>query len=131
MPEPEPGGEEAPREPRAVAVKSLRPGIERAFERDLEFCYWLAEWVERTQPKLRRFRPIEAVRVFEATVRLEMDLRMEGAAASELAENFAGDEPYNVPVIDWRRSSRRVLTMSRVAGTIGRASGRGGGWQKG
>src|SRR3546814_4923135 len=74
MPEPEPGGEEAPREPRAVAVKILRPGIERAFERDLEFFYWLAEWVERTQPKLRRFRPIEAVRVFEATVLLRSEV---------------------------------------------------------
>src|SRR3546814_15957172 len=45
-----------------------------------------------------------------------MDLRMEGAAASELAENFADDTTYNVPAIDWRRSSRRVLTMSRVSG---------------
>jgi ubiquinone biosynthesis protein len=103
-------------EPRKVAVKILRPGIEKAFERDLEFFYWLAGWVERAQPKLRRFRPVEAVRVFEDTVRLEMDLRMEGAAASELAENFAGDDTYNVPEIDWRRSSRRVLTMSRVKG---------------
>ena len=108
-------GETAPA-PRPVAVKILRPGIEKAFERDLEFFYWLAEWVERAQPKLRRFRPVEAVGVFEETVRLEMDLRMEGAAASELAENFAGDETYNVPAIDWRRSSRRVLTMSRVSG---------------
>lgn len=110
------GPEESPQAPRPVAVKILRPGIEKAFERDLEFFYWLAEWVERAQPKLRRFRPLEAVRVFEETVRLEMDLRMEGAAASELAENFADDATYNVPVIDWRRSSRRVLTMSRVAG---------------
>lgn len=102
--------------PRPVAVKILRPGIEKAFERDLELFYWLAEWVERVQPKLRRFRPVEAVGVFEETVRLEMDLRMEGAAASELAENFADDETYNVPEIDWRRSSRRVLTMSRVSG---------------
>src|SRR3546814_21199344 len=47
---------------------------------------------------------------------LEMDLRMEGAAASELAENFADDTTYNVPAIAWRRSSRRVLTMSRVYG---------------
>src|SRR3546814_5119225 len=97
MPDPEPGGEEAPREPRAVAVKILRPGIERAFERDLEFFYWLAEWVERTQPKLRRFRPIEAVRVFEATVRLEMDLRMGGADASERDENVAGRATYTLP----------------------------------
>jgi len=116
MPEPMPGAEESGAEPHPVAVKILRPGIERAFDRDLEFFYWLAEWVERTQPKLRRFRPVEAVRVFETTVRLEMDLRMEGAAASELAENFAGDPTYNVPAIDWRRSSRRVLTMSRVSG---------------
>jgi len=103
-------------EPRKVAVKVLRPGIEKAFERDLEFFYWVAEWIERTQPRFRRFRPAEAVRVFEETVRLEMDLRMEGAAASELAENFAGDDTYNVPEIDWRRTSRRVLTMSRVSG---------------
>jgi ubiquinone biosynthesis protein len=104
------------RAPRPVAVKILRPGIEKAFERDLEFFYWLAEWVERAQPRLRRLRPVEAVGVFENTVRLEMDLRMEGAAASELAENFADDPTYNVPAIDWQRSSRRVLTMSRVAG---------------
>ncbi len=105
-----------PPEPKKVAVKILRPGIEKAFDRDLELFYWVAELVERTQPKLRRFRPVEAVRVFEDTVRLEMDLRMEGAAASELAENFADDPTYNVPDIDWRRSSRRVLTMSRVSG---------------
>src|SRR3546814_7865072 len=75
MPEPGEGAEATASEPRPVAVKILRPGIERAFDRDLEFLYWLAEWVERAQPKLRRFRPVEAVRVFETTVRLEMDLR--------------------------------------------------------
>ncbi len=97
-------------------MKILRPGIEKALERDLEFLYWVAEWALRAQPKLQRFKPVDVVRVFEATVRLEMDLRMEGAAASELAENFRDDETYSVPAIDWQRSSRRVLTMSRVSG---------------
>src|SRR3546814_5889750 len=59
MPEPGEGAEATASEPRPVAVKLLRPGIERAFDRDLEFLYWLAEWVERAQPKLRRFRPVE------------------------------------------------------------------------
>ena len=72
-----------------VAVKVLRPGVEAVFASDLELFYWLAELVERTQPKLRRFRPLAAVRLFESVVRIEMDLRMEAAAASELAENFA------------------------------------------
>ncbi len=99
-----------------VAVKVLRPGIERAFERDLELLYWLAGLVERTQPRLRRFKPVASVRQFEDMVRIEMDLRMEAAAASELADNFAEDPSYHTPPIDWQRTSRRVLTMGRVGG---------------
>jgi ubiquinone biosynthesis protein len=99
-----------------VAIKVLRPGIERAFERDLELLYWVAGLVERTQPRLRRFKPVESVRMFEAMVRIEMDLRMEAAAAAELAENFAEDPSYHVPPVDWQRTSRRVLTMGRIGG---------------
>jgi ubiquinone biosynthesis protein len=99
-----------------VAVKVLRPGIERAFARDLELFYALAALAERAQPKLRRFKPVEVVGVFEATVRIEMNLRMEAAAAAELAENFAGDASYWVPQVDWKRSSRRVLTASQLTG---------------
>ena len=39
-----------------VAVKILRPGVERALERDLELFYWLAELAERTLPSWRRLR---------------------------------------------------------------------------
>ena len=102
---------------REVAVKVLRPGVEQAFARDLELLYTVADLVERTQPKLRRFKPREVVGVFETTVRLEMDLRMEAAAASELGANFAGDPDYHVPAVDWQRTSRRVLTLERVDGT--------------
>ncbi len=109
-----PGTDGAPGQ--EVAVKILRPGIERAFERDLELLFWLAGAIERTQPRLRRFKPVEAVRLFGETVRIEMDLRMEGAAASELADNFSGDPSYRTPPIDWQRTSRRVLTMGRVGG---------------
>ncbi|SME94006.1 2-octaprenylphenol hydroxylase [Tistlia consotensis] len=103
-------------EPRAVAVKVLRPGIERAFERDLNLFYWLARLAERAQPRLRRLKPVELVDLFAETVRCEMDLRLEAAAASELASNFAGDDSYVVPEVDWERTGRRVLTMSRVSG---------------
>src|SRR5262249_17286511 len=69
---------------RDVAVKVLRPGIELAFERDLDLLYWIAELVERTQPRFRRLKPVDSVRAFADVVRVEMDLRMEGAAAQEL-----------------------------------------------
>jgi ubiquinone biosynthesis protein len=103
-------------EGRAVAVKVLRPGIERGFERDLDLFYWLAGLVERAQPSLRRLKPLELVRLFEEQVRFEMNLTMEAAAAHELAENFADDPTYNVPPVDWMRTSRRVLTAGRIDG---------------
>ena len=73
---------------REVAVKVLRPGIARAFARDLELFLWLAQLIERTQPALRRLKPVEVVKTFAESVQLEMDLRFEAAAASELAEKF-------------------------------------------
>jgi ubiquinone biosynthesis protein len=101
---------------REVAVKVLRPGIERAFERDLDLFYWMAELVERTQPRFRRLKPVDSVRAFADVVRVEMDLRMEAAAAEELGENFADDPGYRAPAIDWDRTAQRVLTLERVDG---------------
>ena len=101
---------------RPVAVKILRPGVERAFARDLDLFLWLARLVERARPDRRRWRLVESVRTFADMVAVEMDLALEGAAASELADNFAGDSTVRVPAVDWRRTARRVLTTERVAG---------------
>jgi ubiquinone biosynthesis protein len=101
---------------REVAVKILRPGIEAAFARDLDLFYWMAELVERTQPRFRRLRPVESVKAFADVVRVEMDLRMEAAAAEELGENFRDDPSYRTPVVDWDRTAQRVMTQERVDG---------------
>jgi ubiquinone biosynthesis protein len=101
---------------REVAVKVLRPGIERAFERDIALFFWLAEWAEFAMPRLRRLRPVEVVETFARVSRLEMDLRMEAAAASELAQNFKGDTTFLIPQVDWDRTARRVLTLERIHG---------------
>jgi len=103
-------------EGRDVAVKVLRPGIVEAFSRDLDLFLWLARLSERLQPLLRRLKPTEVVEMLAEVVRFEMDLRFEAAAASELAENFAGDPDFRVPRVDWRRTGRRVLTLERISG---------------
>lgn len=100
-----------------VAVKVLRPGIEARFRQDIELFLWLARLVERTRPALRRLRPLEVVRTFEASVNIEMDLRLEAAAASELRENTENDTGFRVPKIDWVRTGRRVMTLERIEGT--------------
>ena len=102
---------------RPVAVKVLRPDVEIAIERELQFFGWLAETVERLLPHLRRLRPVDTVAVHSMWTRRELDLRLEAAAAAEFAQNCAKDEGFRVPFVDWERTSRRVLTLERVSGT--------------
>jgi len=99
-----------------VAVKVLRPCIEVRFQQDLEVFLWLAQLIERTRPALRRLRPIEVIQTFEASVKIEMDLRLEAAAASELRDNTEHDSGFRVPKIDWVRTGRRVMTLERIEG---------------
>jgi ubiquinone biosynthesis protein len=103
-------------EGREVAVKVLRPGIEAAFDRDLDLFFWIGERVEMHIPALRRLRLVESVAILADAVGREMDLRFEAAAAAELAENFTGDPGFHIPVVDWMRTGKRVLTTQRVSG---------------
>jgi len=102
--------------PRAVAVKVLRPGIEKEFARDLSALGLFARVAERVSKEARRLRPVAVVEALAVSVALELDLRMEGAAASELAERTKGDTDFRVPAIDWNRTSERVLTTEWIRG---------------
>lgn len=99
-----------------VAVKVLRPGIERAFQRDIDTFYFAARMIEALSPASRRLRPMETVAHFEGVVRGELDLRLESASAAEFAANTAEDPHFDVPSVYWAHSARRVMTLSWVDG---------------
>lgn len=101
---------------RAVAVKILRPGIEKRFRSDLDSFYFAARQIERFSPASRRLRPIAVVDTLAEWTRLEMDLRLEAAAMSEMAENIAraGDKGFRIPKVDWTRTAARVMTTEWV-----------------
>ncbi|MEM8788657.1 MAG: 2-polyprenylphenol 6-hydroxylase [Pseudomonadota bacterium] len=101
---------------RIVAVKVLRPGIERAFLRDVDAFYLAARMVEILAPKSRRLKPTAVIRHFESVVLGELDLRMEASAASEFRANTAKDEGFSVPEVVWDLSARRVMTLAWVEG---------------
>ena len=103
-------------EGRKVAVKVLRPGVDRAFEKDLDTFRWFADVLERTQPATRRLRPRAVIDTLAQTVAMEMDLRYEAAAASELKENMESNPFFDVPLILWTYTARRVLTLEQVDG---------------
>ena len=100
-----------------VAVKVLRPGIERRFRVDLDAFYFAARNAERFSSEARRLRLIEVANTLDRSVRLEMDFRLEAAALSEMGENTREDADFRVPGIDWDRTARDVLTLEWIDGT--------------
>ena len=99
-----------------VAIKVLRPGIERAFRRDIDAFYFAARMVEVLAPGARRLRPTDVIAHFEGVVMGELDLRLEAASASEFAANTDGDDGFRLPSVHWHLSSRRVMTMEWADG---------------
>jgi len=101
---------------KAVAVKVLRPGIRQRFRRDLDTFYAGARAVERLDPASRRLRPVAVVDTLARSVTIEMDLRLEAAALSEMAEATAGDTGFRVPKVEWELTARDVLTLEWIEG---------------
>ncbi|OUS05724.1 2-polyprenylphenol 6-hydroxylase [Rhodobacterales bacterium 52_120_T64] len=99
-----------------VAVKVLRPGIERAFRKDVDAFFLAASIIEFIAPFSRRLRPRAVIEHFAGVVDGELDLRMEASAADEFAANTKDDDGFRVPALIWELSSRRVLTTEWVEG---------------
>ncbi len=102
---------------RDVAVKILRPGVERRFRRDLSDMFFVARLAERASSEARRLRVVNVVETLARSVKMEMDFRLEAAAASEFAENVADDPDFIVPKVDWDRTAKEVLTTEWIVGT--------------
>ncbi len=101
-------------EQRTLAVKVLRPGIERRFKTDLDSFTFVARYAEAISAEARRLRLVEVVDTLRRSVALEMDLRFEAAALSEMAENTRNDPDFRVPAVDWDRTARDVLTLEWI-----------------
>ena len=100
-----------------VAVKVLRPGVERRFRVDLDAFTFAARHAESLSAEARRLRLIETVGTLRRSVAIEMDLRLEAAALSEMAENTKADPDFRVPAVDWDRTAKDVLTLEWIDGT--------------
>lgn len=99
-----------------VAVKVLRPGILRAFRKDLDAFYFAASAIEFLSPASRRLHPTEVIKHFDSVVMGELDLRLEAASAAEFAANTEEDKGFLVPRPHWDLSGRSVMTLGWAEG---------------
>ena len=99
-----------------VAIKILRPNIEKLFNEELDALMLFAYIVESSFTKAKRLKLIEVVHLLREITNIEMDLRFEAAAANELYENTKNDKGFNVPKIYWNYTTKKVLTLDKVNG---------------
>ncbi|TAK42910.1 MAG: ubiquinone biosynthesis regulatory protein kinase UbiB [Betaproteobacteria bacterium] len=100
-----------------VAVKVLRPGVERAISRDVLLLETAAGLMERLWAEGRRLKPREVVAEFSRHLEEELDLLREAANASQLRRNFEQSPLLAVPFVHWDFCTQRVMVMERMRGT--------------
>lgn len=102
---------------RDVAVKVLRPGVERLVSRDIASARRILGWVERwfPNPHVRGFRA--AVEEFALRVQEEMDFRLEAANAEEFRLSFARSPGVRIPEVMPEMVRQRVLVLEYLEGT--------------
>jgi ubiquinone biosynthesis protein len=60
---------------------------------------------------------VKFIETLKAAAAIELDLRLEAAAASALREDLAGHAAVRVPAVDWALTSRRVMTLEWIDAT--------------
>jgi ubiquinone biosynthesis protein len=99
-----------------VAVKILRPNIVRQYEQNLqllEYCFKICNFL---LAKAKRLKLLEVIELFKKSMRSELNLRLEAAAASRIRQNFAKDDSLYIPEIFWQLTSEEILTLEWVEG---------------
>ena len=101
---------------RKVAIKILRPDIEKLFNEELDALMLLAYIIQSFARKTKRLKLVEIIQLLREITNIEMDLRFEAAAANELYENTKNDIGFEVPKIYWNQTSKKILCLDRIEG---------------
>jgi predicted unusual protein kinase regulating ubiquinone biosynthesis (AarF/ABC1/UbiB family) len=100
-----------------VAVKVLRPGVERQVEADVAAARRILRWLDRWWGHPHIKRELTALAAFEQRVREEVNFEQEAAYAAAIRQNFAGNSRVVIPRVHDEMTRRRVLVMEFVEGT--------------
>lgn len=98
-----------------VAVKILRPNIRKAMTQDMQVLSMVASFAEFFVPDTKRLGPKAFIETAGRAVMLELDLRLEAAAASEVAEAGVETGHFRVPDIHWDLGGKDVMVNGWTA----------------
>ena len=99
-----------------VAVKIIRPGIDRRIKDDLRLMYFLAGKAEKALEIGRVIGATNLVREFERNIIRELDMMIEAGSIEKFARNFEEVEEIYIPKVHWGYTTRSVLVMEHIEG---------------
>jgi ubiquinone biosynthesis protein len=99
-----------------VAVKVIRPGIEKRIRKDLQVMYYFAARFERTFDLGRIVGAVNLVKEFERTIFRELDMLIEAGNIERFTRSFAEVEEIYIPNVYWDFTSTSVLVMEHIEG---------------
>jgi ubiquinone biosynthesis protein len=99
-----------------VAVKILRPNIDEIYKQDIEFLCFLAKLAEYFSKKFKRLKIKKVVQTLDDSMKIELDLRFEAAACSEMQDKFIKDPNIYIPRVFWHLTSDCILTTEWIDG---------------
>jgi predicted unusual protein kinase regulating ubiquinone biosynthesis (AarF/ABC1/UbiB family) len=102
---------------RDVAVKVLRPRIERTVARDLASARTITAWAARRWPVPHVQGFAALVEEFALRISEEMDFRLEAEYATEVRANFRRNPRVVIPEVMHELTRQRVLVLEFVEGT--------------
>ena len=97
-----------------VAIKILRPNIEKEIKKDLRNFFVAANLFEKISKEAKRLRLVDVVKTLAESLGMEIDLRLEAAAQSEIRENIINDNYFDVPDIYWDLTRKNILVSDWV-----------------
>ncbi len=99
-----------------LALKILRPNIEREIKRDIEALLFGAKIIDFFSPKSRRLNPVALVETVKKALSKETDLRQEAGSCDAFAQISQIDNLIAIPKVDWQFSSKNTLATEWIDG---------------
>ncbi|MFY9704286.1 MAG: AarF/UbiB family protein, partial [Desulfobacterales bacterium] len=99
-----------------VAVKVIRPGIDKKIREDIGLMYYFAAKIERSSEIGRIVGAVNLVKEFERNIFRELDMYTEAGSIERFSANFKDAEDLYIPKVYWDYTSRSVLTMEHIDG---------------
>lgn len=99
-----------------VAVKILRPDIHDKYNSDIKLLYDFAYFLKILPTKISELKLLEAVEIFEKTMKFELNLQNEAGSCLLISKNLSDNNDVLIPKIYENLSTSNLIVLEWIEG---------------